>query len=57
MLKAATVLILNREAVNGGTNAPPTIDMMIKEDANFEPSPSSLQDKANMVGNIIDWKK
>lgn len=57
MLNAATVLILNSEAVNGGTNAPPTIDMMIKEDANFDPSPKPLQDKAKIVGNMMDWKK
>ena len=54
MLKAAMVLILNNEAVNGGTMAPPTMDMMIKEEANFEPSPNPLQDKAKMVGNMID---
>lgn len=57
MLKAATVLILNKEAVNGGIIAPPTIDIMIKEDANFDPSPRPLQDKAKIVGNMMDWKK
>lgn len=54
MPKAAAVLILNKEAVSGGTMAPPTMDMMIKEDANLEPSPKPLQDKAKMVGNMID---
>ncbi len=54
MLKAAIVLILNKEAVNGGTMAPPTMDIIIKDEANLEPSPRPLQDKAKMVGNMID---
>ena len=54
MLKAATVLILNKEAVKGGIMAPPTMDIISKEDANFDPSPKPLQDNAKMVGNIID---
>ena len=57
MLNAATVLTLNKEAVKGGMIAPPTIDIMIKEEASFFPSPKPLQDKAKMVGNIIDMKK
>jgi hypothetical protein len=54
MLNAAKVLILNKEAVIGGMIAPPTIDIMIREDANLDPSPNPLQDKAKIVGNIID---
>jgi hypothetical protein len=48
------VLILNKEAVIGGIIAPPTIDIMIKEEASLDPSPKPLQDKAKMVGNMID---
>ena len=51
------VLILKRDAANGGNTDPPTMDIMIKEDANLEPSPKFLQDNANIVGNIIDWQK
>lgn len=54
IVKATLVLILNKEAVNGGIIAPPTIDIMIKEEANFDPSPKFLQDNAKMVGNMID---
>ena len=54
MLKAATVLILNKEAVIGGMIAPPTMDIMINDEASLDPSPKPLQDKAKMVGNIID---
>ena len=54
MLSAAMVLILKRKAVNGGMIAPPTMDIISKEEANLEPSPSPLQDKAKMVGNMID---
>ncbi len=36
---------------------PPTIDIMTNDDANLELSPKSLQDKAKMVGNMMDWKK
>ena len=54
MLKAATVLILNNEAVMGGMIAPPTMDIIIKDEASLEPSPNPLQDKAKMVGNMID---
>lgn len=49
--------ILNKKAVIGGIIDPPTIDMINKDDANLELSPKFLQDKANMVGNIMDWKK
>lgn len=56
-VKATLVLILNNDAVNGGIIAPPTIDIIIKDEANFDPSPKFLQDKAKMVGNIIDWQK
>ncbi len=55
--KAAAVLTLNNAAAMGGIKAPPTIDIMINEEANLLPSPKSLQAKAKMVGNIIDWKK
>jgi hypothetical protein len=41
----------------GGIKAPPTIDIMINEDANLLPSPKSLQAHAKIVGHIIDWKK
>jgi hypothetical protein len=51
------VLILNKDAANGGTIAPPTMDIMIKEDASLEPSPKFLQESAKMVGNMIDWQK
>ena len=54
MLKAATVLILNNEAVSGGITAPPTMDMISKEEANLEPSPNPLHDQAKIVGNMID---
>ena len=57
MLNAATVLTLNNEAVSGGITAPPTMDIISKDEANLEPSPSPLHDKAKIVGNIIDWKK
>lgn len=57
IIKAACVLILNKEAVIGGITEPPTIDIMIKEEASFEPSPKFLQERAKMVGNMIDWKK
>jgi hypothetical protein len=57
IVKATLVLILNNDAVNGGIIAPPTIDIIIKEEANFEPSPKFLQDNAKMVGNMIDWQK
>ena len=33
------------------------MDMMINDEANLEPSPRSLQAKAKMVGNMMDWKK
>lgn len=56
-VKAIFVLILNKDAAKGGMIAPPTIDIMINDDANFEPSPKFLQDKANMVGNMMDWQK
>ena len=52
--KATLVLILNKEAAKGGMIEPPTIDMMIKEEANLDPSPKFLHDKAKMVGNIMD---
>jgi hypothetical protein len=50
-------LILNNDAATGGIIEPPTIDMIIKEDANLEPSPKFLQDSAKIVGNMMDWKK
>lgn len=49
--------ILNRYAVKGGIIAPPTMDMIINDEANFEPSPKSLHANAKIVGNIMDWKK
>lgn len=55
--KAAAVLTLNKAAAIGGIKAPPTMDIMINEEANLLPSPKSLQAKAKMVGNIMDWKK
>ena len=54
---AAPVLTLNKAAAIGGIKAPPTIDMIINEEANLLPSPKSLQASAKMVGNMIDWKK
>ncbi len=52
--KATLVLILNKVAAKGGRIAPPTIDMMIKDEANFDPSPKFLHDRAKIVGNMID---
>ena len=57
MARAILVLILNKEAANGGKMEPPTMDMMISEEANLEPSPKFLHERAKMVGNIMDWKK
>jgi hypothetical protein len=54
MANAIFVFILNKDAASGGKMDPPTIDIMIKEEANLEPSPRFLHDKAKMVGNIID---
>ena len=54
IVKATLVLILNKDAANGGIIEPPTIDIIISEDANFDPSPRFLQERAKMVGNIID---
>jgi hypothetical protein len=54
MANAIFVFILNKDAATGGKMDPPTIDMMINEEANLEPSPRFLQDKAKMVGNIMD---
>ena len=53
-MRATGVLTLNNAAVIGGIIAPPTIDIIIKEEANLEPSPKSLHASANIVGNIID---
>jgi len=54
IMRATGVLTLNNAAVIGGIMAPPTMDIIINEDANFEPSPKSLHANANIVGNIID---
>ena len=51
------VFTLNNEAANGGRIAPPTIDMIINEEANLDPSPKFLHESAKMVGNIMDWQK
>jgi hypothetical protein len=54
IIRATGVLTLNNAAVIGGIIAPPTIDIIIKEEANLDPSPKSLHASANIVGNIID---
>lgn len=43
--------------ITGGTTAPPTIDMIINDEAFFVCSPRFLTPNANMVGNIMDIKK
>ena len=43
--------------INHGAMAPPTIDMMRKEDACLVYVPKSLMDIEKMVGNIIDSKR
>ena len=40
----------------GGSNAPPTIDIMIKLEAGLVAFPKPFIPKAKMVGNIIDIK-
>ena len=54
IIRATGVLILNNAAVIGGIMAPPTIDIIINDEANLEPSPKSLHAKAKIVGNIMD---
>ena len=57
--------IINDKAVDlsdinpmtGGTTAPPTIDIIISEEAFFVCSPRFLTPSANIVGNIMDIKK
>ena len=51
------VLTLNNDAAIGGMMDPPTIDIIINEEANLDPSPRFLQERAKMVGNIMDWQK
>jgi len=43
--------------IKGGTSAPPTIAMIIKDEPNFVCVPKSFTPKAKMVGNMIDMKK
>ena len=50
-------MILNNDAAIGGIIDPPTIDMIINEEANLDPSPKFLHDNAKIVGNMMDWKK
>jgi hypothetical protein len=43
--------------INHGAIAPPTIDMMRKDDALFVSFPKFLIDMEKIVGNMIDSKK
>src|SRR5687767_5283604 len=43
--------------MTGGIKAPPTIDIMIYDDARLVWGPRSLTPMAKMVGNMIDIKK
>jgi hypothetical protein len=43
--------------ISGGKIAPPTIDIIMYEEAFFVFGPRSLIARAKMVGNMIDMKK
>jgi hypothetical protein len=42
--------------ISNGKTAPPTIDIIMKDEAIFVSSPRSLIPNANIVGNMMDIK-